>query len=74
MRFERLAELQHAPSRTPPWHCLEAFGDWGNSERRTPSAPRCAVFIVLRNMTPSLRLWSMSLYGWLGCITLETCE
>ncbi len=33
-----------------------------------------AVFIVLRNMTPPLRLWSMSLYGWLGCITLETCE
>ena len=32
------------------------------------------MFIVLRNMTPSLRLWSMSLYGWLGCITLETCE
>ncbi|GAB4818564.1 hypothetical protein N2152v2_005610 [Parachlorella kessleri] len=30
------------------------------------------VFIVLRNMTPPLRLWSMSLYGWLGCITLET--
>lgn len=29
-------------------------------------------FLVLRNMTPSLRLHSLGLYGWLGCITLET--
>ncbi len=28
--------------------------------------------MLLRNLTPELRLWSMSLYGWLGCITLET--
>lgn len=31
-------------------------------------------FLVLRNITPTLRLHSMGLYGWLGCITLETCE
>eukprot|EP00887_Chlorella_sp_A99_P001181 scaffold14.g1181.t1 len=30
------------------------------------------VFITLRNVTPALRTWAMSLYGWLGCITLET--
>lgn len=30
-------------------------------------------FLILRNMTPSMRLNSMGLYGWLGCITLETC-
>lgn len=29
-------------------------------------------FLVLRNITPSLRLKSLGLYGWLGCITLET--
>jgi len=29
-------------------------------------------FLVLRNLTPSLRLRSLGLYGWLGCITLET--
>jgi len=29
-------------------------------------------WIVLRNMTPAMRTWSMRLYGWLGCITLET--
>lgn len=28
--------------------------------------------IVLRNLTPLLRTWNMWLYGWLGCITLET--
>ena len=32
------------------------------------------VFIALRNLTPPMRTWSMGLYGWLGCITLETCE
>jgi N-acetylneuraminate 9-O-acetyltransferase len=31
-------------------------------------------YLVLRNLTPPLRLHSMGLYGWLGCITLETCE
>lgn len=30
------------------------------------------LFIILRNMTPSLRLHHLRLYGWLGCITLET--
>lgn len=30
-------------------------------------------FLILRNITPSLRLHSLGLYGWLGCITLETC-
>ncbi|KAI8102617.1 hypothetical protein M9435_006215 [Picochlorum sp. BPE23] len=29
-------------------------------------------FLILRNITPSLRLHSLGLYGWLGCITLET--
>ena len=29
-------------------------------------------WMVLRNLTPSMRTWSMRLYGWLGCITLET--
>ncbi len=32
------------------------------------------VFMILRNLTPTLRTWSMGLYAWLGCITLETCE
>jgi hypothetical protein len=30
------------------------------------------LFIVVRNLTPSLRLHHLRLYGWLGCITLET--
>ena len=30
------------------------------------------LWVVLRNMTPSMRHYSLSLYGWLGCITLET--
>ncbi|MEW5309128.1 MAG: hypothetical protein WDW38_001037 [Sanguina aurantia] len=30
------------------------------------------LFLILRNLTPSLRLHHMRLYGWLGCITLET--
>ncbi|KAG7674621.1 putative Protein REDUCED WALL ACETYLATION 4 [Nannochloris sp. 'desiccata'] len=29
-------------------------------------------FLTLRNITPSFRLHAMGLYGWLGCITLET--
>ena len=29
-------------------------------------------FLILRNITPTLRLNSLGLYGWLGCITLET--
>jgi hypothetical protein len=29
-------------------------------------------WMILRNMTPAMRTWSMRLYGWLGCITLET--
>ena len=29
-------------------------------------------WMIIRNMTPQLRTWSMRLYGWLGCITLET--
>jgi hypothetical protein len=31
-----------------------------------------SAFLVLRNLTPALRLNSVGLYGWLGCITLET--
>ena len=30
------------------------------------------LWIILRNMTPPLRLHHLRLYGWLGCITLET--
>ena len=30
------------------------------------------VWIVLRNITPTLRTVNLGLYGWLGCITLET--
>ena len=30
------------------------------------------VWIVLRNLTPDLRTVNLGLYGWLGCITLET--
>jgi hypothetical protein len=29
---------------------------------------------MLRNLTPQMRTFSMGLYGWLGCITLETCK
>lgn len=31
-------------------------------------------FLIVRNITPNLRQHAMGLYGWLGCITLETCE
>lgn len=30
------------------------------------------LWIVFRNMTPWLRVYSLRLYGWLGCVTLET--
>ena len=30
------------------------------------------LFIVVRNILPKFRIWSLRLYGWLGCITLET--
>lgn len=30
------------------------------------------LWIIVRNMTPTLRLHHLRLYGWLGCITLET--
>lgn len=30
------------------------------------------LWIVLRNVLPVQRLWHLRLYGWLGCITLET--
>lgn len=31
-----------------------------------------SLFIILRNLTPTLQLNSLRMYGWLGCITLET--
>lgn len=30
------------------------------------------LWVVVRNITPKMRTWSLRLYGWLGCITLET--
>jgi hypothetical protein len=30
------------------------------------------LFVVVRNLTLPLRTWSLRLFGWLGCITLET--
>ena len=30
------------------------------------------LFAVVRNLTPPLRVHHLRLYGWLGCITLET--
>lgn len=30
------------------------------------------LWCVVRNITPKLRTYSARLYGWLGCITLET--
>lgn len=31
-------------------------------------------YLILRNLTPGLRQNTLGLYGWLGCITLETCK
>ena len=30
------------------------------------------LWVILRNLTGSMRHYSLALYGWLGCITLET--
>ncbi|KAG2484868.1 hypothetical protein HYH03_016354 [Edaphochlamys debaryana] len=30
------------------------------------------IWIIVRNITPNLRIYHLRLYGWLGCITLET--
>ena len=30
------------------------------------------LWVILRNLTSSMRHYSLALYGWLGCVTLET--
>ncbi len=62
--------------RATPLRILLTPAAFACSPRHLPAhlAHHPAVFFMLRNLTPPLRTFSMGLYGWLGCITLETCE
>ncbi|KXZ54075.1 hypothetical protein GPECTOR_5g181 [Gonium pectorale] len=51
-------------------YCLEKY-DYNAIHPYTSWIP-ITLWIVVRNITPTLRIYNLRLYGWLGCITLET--